>query len=139
VRLCDLAFFKDGTAAGVTFDGDVWMIRGLHEAQGAVRWKRFASGLHEPMALVIRDEEIFVFDRNGIWRLRDSDGNGEADVHELFANAFTQTAETREFANSMKLAPDGSFLISKGGQQGSTLGIHNGSVLRVSRDGKEAE
>src|SRR5256885_4416575 len=52
---------------------------------------------------------LFRSDRNGIWRLRDTDGNGEADVHELFSNAFTQTAETREFATSMKLAPDGSF------------------------------
>ena len=57
-------------------------------------------------------------------------------MHELFSNAFTQTAETREFATSMKLAPDGSFIIAKGGQQGSTLGKHNGMVLRVSPDGK---
>ena len=136
VRLCDLAFFKDGTAAGVTFDGDVWMIRGLHEIQGPVRWKRFASGLHEPMGLVIRDEQIFVFDRNGIWQLRDKDGDGEADRHELFSNVFPQSAETREFPNSIDLAPDGSFVIAKGGQQASTISKLNGSVLRVARDGQ---
>ena len=136
VRLCDLAFFKDGTAAGVTFDGDVWMIRGLHETQGPVRWKRFASGLHEPMSLVIRDEEIFVFDRNGIWQLRDTDGDGEADRHELFSNVFPQSAETREFPNSIDLAPDGSFVIAKGGQQASTLSKLNGSVLRIAPDGR---
>ena len=136
VRLCDIAFFKDGTAAGVTFDGDVWTIRGLHETQGTVRWKRFASGLHEPMGLVIRDEQIFVFDRNGIWRLRDTDGDGEAGVHELFSNVFPQSAETREFPNSIDLAPDGSFVIAKGGQQASTISKLNGSVLRVAPDGQ---
>jgi glucose/arabinose dehydrogenase len=67
VRLCDVAFFKDGAAAGVTIDGDVWMIRGLGEELGEVRWKRFASGLHEPASLAIRDEQLYVFDRNGIW------------------------------------------------------------------------
>ncbi len=136
VRLADIAFFRDGRAAVVTFDGDVWMITGLTGELAMVRWQRFAAGLHEPLSLCVRNDELFVFDRNGIWRLRDTDGNGEADAHELFSNAFTQTAETREFANSMKLAPDGSFIIAKGGQQGTTLGKHNGSVLRVSPDGK---
>lgn len=136
VRLADIAFFRDGRAATVTFDGEVWIVSGLQDKLNEVRWQRFASGLHEPLSLCIRDGDIFVFDRNGIWRLRDTDGNGEADVHELFSNAFAQTAETREFANSMKLAPDSSFIIAKGGQQGSTLGKHNGTVLRVSPDGK---
>lgn len=139
VRMADVAFFKDGTAAGVTVDGDVWLIRGLGEKLGDVHWKRFASGLHEPMSIVIRDEQIYVFDRNGIWRLRDTNGDGEADVHELFCNAFPQSAESREFPMSMKLAPDGSFIISKGGQQASTISKLNGSVLRIAPDGKSYE
>ncbi len=138
VRIGDIQFFKDGTGVGVTLDGDVWFIRGLHEKGGIVRWHRFASGLHEPMSLAIRDGEIFVFDRNGIWHLRDTDGNGEADVHELFSNAFAQTADMREFPSTLRLAPDGEFVIAKGGQQATTLGKHNGSVLRISADGARA-
>lgn len=136
VRLADLAFFKDGRAAVVTFDGDVWIVEGLRDDLREVTWRRFASGLHEPLSLGIRDEQLFAFDRNGIWRLRDTDGNGEADWHELISNRFTQTAETREYANSMKLAPDGSFILAKGGQQGTTTGRQNGMVLRVSPDGQ---
>ncbi|HEY0455357.1 MAG TPA: DUF6797 domain-containing protein [Verrucomicrobiae bacterium] len=136
VRLADLAFFKDGRAAAMTFDGDIWLISGLKGDLQEVRWRRFASGLHEPLSLCIRNEEIFVFDRNGVWRLRDTDGDGEADVQELFCNQFAQTAETREFATSMKLAPDGSFVICKGGQEGSTTGKQNGMVLRISPDGR---
>ncbi|MDB6033575.1 MAG: hypothetical protein JWM16_3913 [Verrucomicrobiales bacterium] len=136
VRIADLAFFKDGRAAAVTFDGDVWLISGLKENLEQVQWKRFASGLHEPLSICVRNEEVFVFDRNGIWLLRDADGNGEADTHELFSNGWAQTAETREYANGMKLAPDGSFIIAKGGQQGSTTGKQNGTILRLSPDGK---
>ena len=138
MRLSDIQFFKDGTAAVVTIDGDVWLVRGLHESAGKARWRRFASGLHEPMSLVIRDEEIFAFDRNGIWRLRDTDGDGEADIHELFSNAFGQTADMREFPSQVRLGPGGEFVISKGGQQATTQGKHNGSVLRISADGKRA-
>ncbi len=136
VRLADLAFFPDGRAAAVTFDGDVWTVTGLEGNLTEVRWKRFASGLHEPLGIAVRGEELFVNDRNGVWRLRDTDRNGEADVHELFSNAFTQTAETREYASGLRLAPDGSFLIAKGGILASHQGAMNGTVLRVSPDGR---
>ena len=163
VRLADIAFLDDqGNAAGVTFDGDVWLISGLKGDLDKVTWKRFASGLHEPMSVVARRSvvpgsdpgvkandgktgmggplpDIFVFDRNGIWKLLDTNNDGEADTHEMFCNLFAQTAETREFPNSMKLAPDGSFIISKGGQQGTYLGKHNGTVIKVAPDGKSFE
>ena len=171
LRLADIAFLDDqGHAAAVTFDGDVWLLSGLTGDLQEVKWKRFASGLHEPMSIVARaapgdgrwkmedgakasasaapspishlpspqtqEAEFFVFDRNGIWKLRDTNGDSEADVCEMFCNQFAQTAETREFPNSMKLAPDGSFVLSKGGQEGTTFGKDNGKVLRISPDGK---
>jgi glucose/arabinose dehydrogenase/mono/diheme cytochrome c family protein len=138
VRPGDVQFRADGTGLVVTIDGDVWSIRGLHDPGGIVHWRRFASGLHEPFTLAIRDEQIYVFDRNGIWRLRDTNADGEADVHELFSNAFAQTADTREFPNTLRLAPGGEFVIAKGGQEATTLGKHNGSVLRISADGRRA-
>lgn len=140
VRLADLAFLDDqGNAAAVTMDGDVWLVSGLKDDLKAVTWKRYASGLHEPMSLVARKGELFVFDRNGIWKLRDTNGDKVADQYEMFCDLFGQTAETREFPNSMKLAPDGSFVISKGGQEGTTHGKHNGTVIRISPDGRAFE
>lgn len=149
VRLADIDFLNDqGDAVGVTFDGDVWLISGLKGDLEKVTWKRFASGLHEPMSIVarkknqdsgIKNQELFVFDRNGIWRLVDTNADNECDRYEMFCNLFAQTAETREFPNSMKLAPDGCLYISKGGQEGTTRGKHNGTVLKVAADGKRFE
>lgn len=137
VRLADIAFLNDqGEAAAVAFDGDVWLISGLKGDLEKITWKRYTSGLHEPMSIVNRRGELFVFDRNGIWKLVDADKNGEAESHEMFCNLFTQTAETREFPNSMKLGPDGALYISKGGQEGTTLGKDNGTAIRVAPDGK---
>ncbi len=136
MRPADIQFFKDGTGVAITLDGDVWLVRGLQEPAGKPRWKRFASGLHEPMTIALRDEVIYAFDKNGIWRLRDTNGDGEADVHELFSNVFAQTADMREFPSQIRLAPNGEFVIAKGGQQATTLGKHNGSVLRISADGR---
>lgn len=140
VRLADIAFLNDqGDAAGVTFDGDVWLISGLKGDLDKVTWKRFASGLHEPMSIVARNGEILVFDRNGIWKLVDSNGDKECDRYEMFCNLFAQTAETREFPNSMKLGPKGELYISKGGQEGTTRGKHNGTVIKVAPDGKKID
>lgn len=159
VRLADVAFLNDqGDAAGVTFDGDVWLISGLKGDLEKVTWKRFASGLHEPMSIVVRraagdgrskmgdgadknsaSAEILVFDRNGIWKLVDTNGDKECDRYEMFCNLFAQTAETREFPNSMKLGPKGELYISKGGQEGTTYGKHNGTVIKIAADGKSME
>ncbi len=138
VRVSDIQFLADGTGACVTLDGDVWVVKGLASQDGVVEWRRFASGLHEPLSLAIRDEQIYVFDRNGVWRLRDSNGDGEADRHELFSNAFAQTADTREFPSTIRLGPRGEMVIAKGGQEATTIGKHNGSVLRLSADGRSA-
>jgi len=139
VRPGDIQFLSDGTGIMVTIDGDLWKVNGLRDPSDSIRWRRFTSGLHEPMSAAIRDNQIFVFDRNGIWKILDTDGNGEADTHELFSNAFAQTADMREFPATIRSAPDGEFVIAKGGQQASTLGKHNGSVLRVSADGRRSE
>ena len=63
LRLADLAFFSDGRGAVVTLDGDVWMISGLKGDLRDIIWKRFTSGLHEPLGLCVRNDELFVNDR----------------------------------------------------------------------------
>lgn len=139
IRLADIQFLKNGRAYAVTFDGDVWAIEGLDAGLKQVKWRRFAAGFNEPLSLAVRDEQVFVFDRNGIWRLRDTDGDGGADRHELFSNIAAQSADSREYPNGMKLAPDGSFVIVKGGQVDTYFGKHYGSVIRVSADGRTME
>ncbi len=135
VRVSDIAFYEDGRAAVLTFDGDIWI---LSEAgKRDFYWTRFASGMHEPQGIVIRKEDIFVFDRQGITRVLDRDQNGEADFYENFCNLPIQNSETREFAMALELLPDGSFVISKGGQRGHSLNPHAGAVIKISPDGKK--
>jgi mono/diheme cytochrome c family protein len=138
VRPADIQFFEDGSAAVVTIDGDVWLLGGLTGDLSAIRWRRYASGFNEPLGLAIRQGQIYVYDRDGIWRLSDTAGRGEADLYELFSNAFAQSADGRDYSAGIKLAPDGSFVISEGGIEGTTLGKDNGAVLRISPDGRTA-
>lgn len=139
VRLSGFDFFSDGQVVICSFDGDVWLIDGLVEDSKELTWTRFASGLHEPKSVCIVDDVIYVSDRNGIVRLHDTDKNGEADWYENFSNIVSQTAETREFAMDMVATKEGTFLLAKGGQVGSTRGRHNGTVIEVASDGRSFE
>ena len=136
VRSADMAFLPDRSAVVVTFDGDVWRVWNLDESLEVLKWRRIASGLHEPQSIHFKDGKLFVYTRSGLMRLHDLNGDGEVDRYETFSNRFTQTAETREFPNDAAVTKDGGFLLAKPGQQAAHQGLDNGSILKVSPDGK---
>jgi cytochrome c2 len=152
VRVVDVAFFKDGRAAVLTFEGDVWIVEGITPGLERLSWKRFASGLFEPMSIVIKESEIYVFGKEGIVRLHDSNNDNEADYYENFCNLMQQSAESYEWASDMVLTAEGDFFISKGGAVAARPGLtksllpgfragsnHGGTVLKVSKDGRTIE
>jgi glucose/arabinose dehydrogenase len=81
----------------------VWTIDGLTGDLTRVTWRRFASGLHEPLSLTVRNGELFVFDRNGIWRLRDTDGTARPTAMSCSA---TRSSRRPRRAGSRDLAQD---------------------------------
>lgn len=134
IRPVDLEFLDGERAAVLTFDGDVWLVEGLGSDQA--KWRRFASGLNEPQSFCVQGGVLHVFDRNGIVRLRDLDGDGEADWYENFSNIVAQSAETRNYPMDLIASNDGGFYVALGGQIGSTIGRNNGVVAKVSADGR---
>ena len=147
VRPADLAFLDADRAAVVTYDGDVWLIRGLADHRRSnVTWERFASGLHEPLAMTAPDRVIQVATKNGIVRLHDRDTNGEADWYENFSDQLVQSQNTRSFSLDMTMAPDGSTFVTQGGivdqsgiKSGGTGTVHTGGVLKISPDGRSSK
>ncbi len=140
VRPVSVTPWKKHAHAALTFDGDVWiMLEGKSPSKPFIKWKRYASGLHEPLSIESQDGQLIVFSRNGLIRLHDFNNDMEADFYENLSNQFTQTIETREYANSLELLPGGKgFLIVKGGIQAGSQGIHNNHLLQISPDGKTA-
>lgn len=154
VRVADIDFFSDPRrAAVVTFEGDVWILDWIDESLAHLRWRRFASGLYEPLSISIVRDTIYVFGKEGIVRFHDLNGDGEADFYENFSNVMAQSIETREWAADMEVAPGGGFYIAKGGaldlgprafSPPITTGFrpgsqHSGVVMHVSADGRSAE
>ncbi len=131
-------FFADGRRAAVcTLNGDVWIVSGIDAALDTVRWERFASGLFEPLGLVVRDGEIFVIERGQLTRLKDLNGDGEADFYENFNS--DGNVEPRAFWATLETDPQGNFYFLKNGNRVSGDVPRHGSMIRVSADGERSE
>lgn len=137
VRPSGMCFLDGDTSIIVTFDGDVWKVRGHAGRDGrpadSLTWTKIASGLHEPQSVVSNGEGVYVFTRNGLMRLAVSSASpdGRVTFYENFNNQFSQSAETREFPMDMVVDKTGTFYLAKGGQMASAQGRHNASVLAV--------
>jgi hypothetical protein len=143
MRIGGFDFFEDGeTAAVCTWDGDVWIVTGIDDKLENVRWKRFATGLHEPLGLAISEGKIYTVGDNQITRFHDLNGDGEADFLENFNNDWELTEGFHAFCFDLQTGPDGDFYFSMGcpvragGRGFERMGKHHGAILRVSKDGK---
>lgn len=152
VRFGGFDFFADGTrAAFCTHDGDLWVVSGINEDLKRLEWTRFGSGLYEPLGLVIVDDVIYVSARDGILRIHDLNGDGEADYYENFNNEVMSTRGFHEFVFDLQRDAAGNFYFAKanpvnGGGRGFGAGggngevcSHAGGLFRVSADGKKFE
>ncbi|MBX3463252.1 MAG: hypothetical protein KF830_08775 [Planctomycetes bacterium] len=145
MRTAAFDFFADGRAAVSTWNGDVWIVAGLDDDLGRLEWRRFATGLFDPLGLRIVDDVVHVHGRDGITRLHDRNGDGEADHHECFNNDVLVTDSFHEFAFDLQTDGDGNFYFSKGapvkpGGRGFTRIVpHHGTILKLARDGTRLE
>ena len=122
-------FFASGQAAVCTLHGDVWTVDGIDRDLDRIFWRRFATGLHQPLGLRVVDDKIYVLGRDQITRLHDRNGDGEADYYENFNNDGQTSTSGHDFAACLETDPQGNFYYIR---------AHEG-VVRVSRDGRRHE
>lgn len=122
-------FLPDGSALVCTMQGDVWHVSGLETGRshgGTAIWKRFASGLHQPLGLIVADDGIFVQCRDQLTRLVDLNGDQEADFYECYSNAFQTSAAGHDYVCGLQRDSDGNFYTASGNQ----------GLIRISADGQ---
>ncbi|MFN0067918.1 MAG: DUF6797 domain-containing protein [Limisphaerales bacterium] len=130
-------FFPDGRAAICAFHGDVWIVEGIDEKLEKLTWKRFATGLFQPLGLKIVDGKVYVAGRDQITRLHDLNGDGEADWYENFNNDTVVTDNYHEFVLDLHTDPQGNFYFAKGSPwEPNVTAPQQGALLKVSPDGK---
>ena len=139
-------FFEDGRSAALcTWSGDVWVVSGIDPHLEKLTWKRFATGLFQPLGLKIVDGKVYVHGRDQITRLHDLNGDNEADFYENFNNDVSITTGFHEFSFDLQTDPQGNFYFIKGGPVNpggggfGKLVPHHGTLMRVSKDGAKLD
>ncbi len=122
-------FLSDGSAILCTMQGDVWRATGIDDDLDEVVWRRFASGLHQALGLVVDEDQVFVIGRDQITKLHDLNGDGEADFYECFSAALKTSKSGHDFTCGLERDAEGRFYTVSGLQ----------GVMRISSDGKHAE
>jgi cytochrome c551/c552 len=107
-----VATLPDGRIALSTRRGDIWVIENATMENGSSpSYTLFASGLHEPLGLLYKDDALYAAQRGELTKLVDTNGDGRADVYETIY-AWPISGHYHEYSFGPKLAPDGSFFVT---------------------------
>ncbi len=133
-------FFPDGRAAVCTFHGDVWIVSGIDDNLEKLTWRRFATGMFQPLGVKVVSGKVYVTGRDQITRLHDLNGDGEADFYENFNNETVVTPNYHEFCLDLQTDKAGNFYYAKGSPWSPDVkSPHQGTMLKVSKDGSKLE
>lgn len=122
-------FFSNGELALCTVHGDVWRVTGIDDQLQELKWKRFATGLFQPLGLKIINDEIHVLGRDQITRLRDLNNDGEADDYVCVNNRYQTSPGGHDYVACLETDSHGDFYF-----------VHaNQGVVRAPRDGSAVE
>jgi len=144
--LTGVDFLDNGDAVVCTVHGDVWVVHGIDDKLQNIRWHRFATGLYQPLGLKVVRNEVYVLGRDRITRLRDLNGDDEADSYENFYGGIETLAERHKFVACLETDAQGNFYyvdeialhrVSANGQTGTAVasGFRNPNGMAISSTG----
>lgn len=103
-----IQILEDQKIAVSTRLGDIYVVEGgFGDPAEEVRFKPFASGLHEVLGLAYRDGWLYCTQRCEVTRMKDEDGDGRADVFETVNDDWGITGDYHEYAFGSKFDRNG--------------------------------
>ena len=133
-----LELMPDGRLAVSTRRGEIWLVdKPKSDDLEAMKFTRFAEGLHEVLGLAWRDGWLYATQRGEVSRLKDSNGDGKADLFETVSDAWEINGDYHEYAFGSKFDRDGNIwvVLCLTGSFSSEVKFR-GWCLRISPDGK---
>ncbi|MGV3772566.1 MAG: DUF7133 domain-containing protein, partial [Verrucomicrobiales bacterium] len=132
-----LQVMPNGQLGVTTRLGDIYMIDGAFENPPKnIKFNQFASGLHEPLGLTIKDGWVYATQRGEVTRMKDNNGDGRADVFETVTDGWGISGDYHEYAFGSKFDKDGNIwvVLCLTGSFSSEV-LYRGWCLRVTPDG----
>jgi glucose/arabinose dehydrogenase len=102
-----------------------------------VKFKLFASGLHEVLGMVYKDGAFYVVQRPEVTRITDTDGDDRADLFETVSDGWGITGDYHEYAFGSEFDKDGNLwvVLCLTGSFNSNA-KYRGWCLRITPEGK---
>ena len=141
MRVSAVDFFEDGKSAVVTtWNGDVWTVSGITPGLEKVTWKRFASGLYEPLGVKVLKGKVYVLGRDQITRLHDPNGDGVADLYENYNNDGACEPQYHHFKMDLDADASGNLYYTAGGawNEPRAFASYN-AIVKVRGGGESSE
>ncbi|MFT3947114.1 MAG: plastocyanin/azurin family copper-binding protein [Agriterribacter sp.] len=135
-----MTFLPNDALAVSTRRGEVWVITNPYMKDGLKpQYKLFAQGMHEVLGLNYINGDIYAVQRSELTRLRDHDGDGEADEYET-VYTWPLAANYHEFSYGPVLDKQGNMIITLNlawvYDHGESLSKWHGWMIKISPDGK---
>jgi hypothetical protein len=133
-----LQWLGDGRLAVASRQGDVYILaNALSEQPENLKFTRFASGLHEVLGLAAKDGWLYATQRGEVTRMKDSNGDGRADVFETVGDPWGINGDYHEYAFGSKFDREGNLWVAlclTGSFRSDEP--YRGWALRLTPDGK---
>ncbi|MCH8921538.1 MAG: hypothetical protein IIA67_00140 [Planctomycetes bacterium] len=133
-----LEIMPDGKLAVSSRRGEIWTFANpTAEDLTKVTAQRYASGLHEVLGLASRKGWLYCVQRCELTRMKDTDGDGRADVFETVSDGWEISGDYHEYAFGSKFDPNGHLwvVLCLTGSFSSNC-KYRGWCLRFDEDGK---
>lgn len=118
--------------------GEIWTVENAHAADAAgAKFSLFASGLHEVLGLAYKDGWLYATTRGEVMRIKDTSGDGRADVFETVTDGWGVSGDYHEYAFGSRFDKSGDLWVALclTGSFSSKVPFR-GWALRVRPDGK---
>ncbi|WP_404304586.1 DUF7133 domain-containing protein [Neorhodopirellula lusitana] len=138
IEACGFQLMDDGKMAVCSRRGDIFVIADpLAKEVKASQFSVFARGLHEPLSLALKDGWLYAVQRPEVTRMRDEDGDGQADVFETYADGWGISGDYHEYAFGSKFDKDGEMAITLclTGSYTSDVAFR-GWAMKITKDGE---
>ncbi|WPP51004.1 plastocyanin/azurin family copper-binding protein [Catalinimonas niigatensis] len=134
-----MAFMPDNRLAVTTRRGEIWLIQNPYMKNGKQpQYKKFASGLHEPLGLAYRNGALYTTQRAELTKITDTNQDDRGDKFETIYS-WPLSGNYHEYSYGPLFLPNGDMLVTLNLGwigYGASLVKWRGWMLKITEDGE---